>query len=65
MLQWTDCIIDKIFKNLEIVQFIATALKNIPKLVEMQSLGANVVKRARYDPINLQILYILVLRTAN
>jgi hypothetical protein len=31
--EWSDCIIDKIFKNLEIVQSIATALKSIPKLV--------------------------------
>ena len=27
--QWTDCIIDKIFKNIEIVKFITTALKSI------------------------------------
>ena len=32
------------FNNLEIVQFIATALKSIPKLVEMQSLGAKCCK---------------------
>jgi hypothetical protein len=32
------------FKNLEIVQFVATALKSIPKLVEMQSLGAKCCK---------------------
>jgi hypothetical protein len=43
--------IDKILKNLEIVQFIATALKSIPKLVEMQVWERNVVKCARYDPI--------------
>ena len=59
--QWSDCIIDKIIENLEIVQFIATALKSIPKLVEMQIWERNVVKCARYDPIkfanfvNLQI----------
>ena len=31
---WTDCIIDKIFKNTEIVKFITTALKNILNLVK-------------------------------
>ena len=43
--------------NIEIVQFIATALKSIPKLVEMQSLVAKCcnVKCARYeyDPIKI------------
>ena len=37
-LQWTDCIIDKIFKNIEIVKFITTALKSALKLVKLQSL---------------------------
>ena len=41
---WTDWIISKNFKYLEIAQFIATALKTIPKLVEMQSLGAKCCK---------------------
>ena len=38
--QWTDCIIDKIFKNIEIVKFITIALKNVIKLVKLQSLVA-------------------------
>ena len=42
--QWTDCIIDKIFKNIEIVKFITTALKSILKLVKLQSLVAKSCK---------------------
>ena len=48
--QWTDCImiIDKIFKNVQIVgTIITTALKSIPKLVEMQSLGAKCFKMCK------------------
>ena len=41
---WTDCIIDKIFKNIEIVKFITTALKSILKLVKWQSLVAKCCK---------------------
>ena len=38
--QGTDCIIDKIFKNIEIVKFITTALKSVMKLVKPQILVA-------------------------
>ena len=44
VLQWTDCIIDKFFKNIEIVKFINTALKSILKLVKLQSLVAKCCK---------------------
>ena len=37
---WTDCIIDKIFKNIKIVKFITTAIKRVVKLVKLQSLVA-------------------------
>ena len=37
-IQWINCIIDKIFKNIEIVKFITTALKSILNLVKLQSL---------------------------
>ena len=42
--QWTDCIIDKIFKNIEIVKFIVTALISILNLVKWQSLVAKCSK---------------------
>ena len=42
--EWTDCIIDKIFKNIEIVKSITTALKSILKLVKWQSLVAKCCK---------------------
>ena len=42
--KWTHCIIDKIFKNIEIVKFITTALKSILKLVKLQSLVAKSCK---------------------
>ena len=42
--QWTDCIIDKVLKNIEIVNFIATALKSILKLVKLKSLVAKCCK---------------------
>ena len=42
--QWTDCIIDKIFKNIETVIFITTALKSILNLVKLQSLLAKCCK---------------------
>ena len=44
MNQWTDCIIDKIFKNIEIVKFITTALNSILNLVKLQSLVAKCCK---------------------
>ena len=42
--KWTDCIIDKIFKNIETVKFIITALKSILNLVKLQSLVAKCSK---------------------
>ena len=38
--EWTDCIMDKILKKVEIQKFITTALKSILKLVKLQSLVA-------------------------
>ena len=38
--QWTDCIVDKILKKVEIRKFITTALKSIIKLVKLQSFVA-------------------------
>ena len=43
-MQWTDCIIDKIFKNIELVKFITTVLKSILNLVKLQSLVAKCCK---------------------
>ena len=43
-IQWTDCIMDKIVKKVEIEKFITTALKSILKLVKLQSL---VTKRCK------------------
>ena len=40
MAQWTDCIVDKILKKVEIGKFITTALKSILKLVKLQSFVA-------------------------
>ena len=37
-------IIDRIFKNIEIVKFITTALKSVLKLVKLQSLVAKCCK---------------------
>ena len=42
--KWTDCIIDKIFKNIEVVKFITTALKSILILVKLLSLVAKCCK---------------------
>ena len=39
-LQWTDCIMGKILKKVEIGKFITTALKSILKLVKLQCLVA-------------------------
>ena len=38
--QWTDCIMGKILKKVEVGKFITTAFKNILKLVKLQSLVA-------------------------
>ena len=50
-LQWTDCIIDKIFRNMEIANFITTALKSILSLVKLQSLVAKCCKMQKYNPV--------------
>ena len=42
--EWTDCIMGKILKKVEIGKFITTALKSILKLVKLKSL---VVKRCK------------------
>ena len=42
--KWTDCLIYIIFKNVEIVKFITTALKSVLKLVKLQSLVAKCYK---------------------
>ena len=57
-LQWTDCIIDKIFQNVEIVKFITTALKSVLKLVKLQSLVAKCCKMRKMQACK-------VLRTEN
>jgi hypothetical protein len=41
---------DQIFKKFEIVQFIATGLKSIPKLAEMQSLEGKCCKTCKIWP---------------
>ena len=38
--EWTDCIMGKILKKVEIGKFITTALKSILKLVKLKSLVA-------------------------
>ena len=38
--KWTDCIADKILKNVEIGKFITTALKSILNVVKSQSFVA-------------------------
>ena len=40
MTKWTDCIMGKILKKVEIGKFITTALKSILNLVKLQSLVA-------------------------
>ena len=42
--EWTNCIIVKIFKNIEIVKFITITLKSILNLVKLQSLVAKCCK---------------------
>ena len=44
IVHWTDCIIDKIFKNIEIVKFITMALKGILNLVKLQTLTVKCCK---------------------
>ena len=45
ILKWTDCIIDKIFKNIQIVKFITPALKSILNLVKWQTLVAKCLQK--------------------
>ena len=47
-MEWTNCIIDKIFKNIEIVKLITIALKSVIKLVKLQSLVAKCCKMQKY-----------------
>ena len=42
--EWTDCIMDRILKKVEVGKFITTALKSILKLVKLQSLVAKCCK---------------------
>ena len=42
--KWTDCIIDKILKIIQVVKCITTRLKSVLKLVKLQSWFANVLK---------------------
>ena len=42
--QWTDCIMDRTLKKVEVGKFITTALKSILKLVKLQSLVAKCCK---------------------
>ena len=44
--QWTDCIVEKVLKKVEMGKFITTTLKSILKLVKLQSL---VAKRCEID----------------
>ena len=46
-----DCLIDKIFKNIEIVKFITTARKSILNLVKLHVWLQNVVECEKYDPV--------------
>ena len=48
--QWTDCIIEKIFKNFEIVKFITMALKGILNIVKLQSLTVKCCKMRKIRP---------------
>ena len=41
---WTDCIMDRILKKVEMGKFITTALKSILKLVKLKSLVAKLCK---------------------
>ena len=48
--EWTDCIMDRILKKVEVGKFITTALKSILKLVELQSLVAKCCKMKKIEP---------------
>ena len=48
---WTDCIMDKIFKNIETVKFTTTALKSTLNLVNCKVWLQNVEK---YDPVKFE-----------
>ena len=43
-IEWTDCIMDRILKKVEVGKFITTALKSILKLVKLQSLDPKCCK---------------------
>ena len=61
-------IIDRIFKNIEIVKFITTALKSVLRLVKLQSLVAKCCKMQKIQTFickNLQILCTFALRAEN
>ena len=40
----TDCVRDKILKNIQIVKFMTTTLKSVQKLIKLQSLVAKCSK---------------------
>ena len=58
--EWTNCIIDKIFKNVEIVKFITTALKSVLKLVKLQSLVAKCCKMQKIQVCKIRKFCILL-----
>ena len=58
--QWTDCIIGKIFQNIEILKSITTALKSILKLVKLQSLVAKCCKMQKKKACKICKLCILL-----
>ena len=53
-LEWTVCITDTIFKKIEIVKFITTALKGILNLVNCKVWLRNVVKCEKYKPAKFE-----------
>ena len=59
-LQWTDCIIEKIFENIRIVKFITTALKSVLKLVKLQSLVAKYCKMQKLQACKIRQFCILL-----
>ena len=48
--QWTDCIMNRILKKVEVGKLITTALKSILKLVKLQNLVAKCCKMRKYSP---------------
>ena len=58
-IQWTDCIIDKIFENIRIVNFITTALKSVLNLVKLQSLVAKYGKMQKLQACKIRKFCIL------